>query len=87
MTMKDKQGYNHDVSKCITKIVKQAKKNDPTIEGIDFELSTIQMFGIKPIRFKTGQPIKIYRKTKSGNEKATKTFVAHSFCPFCGAKF
>jgi hypothetical protein len=85
--MKKQDGYSHNVSKCITKIVKDARKNDSTIEWIDFELSTIQMFGVKPTKFKTGQPIKIYRKTKSGNEKATKIFVTHSFCPFCGAKF
>ena len=79
--------YKHDVSKCITNIIKKARKLDPTIEWIDFELSTIQMFGETPVKYKTGQPIKICRKTKTGNEKTQKTFVAHSFCPFCGKQF
>jgi hypothetical protein len=79
--------YKHDVSDCITKIIKNAKKHDKTIEYIDFELSSLQRFGAKPMRYKTGQSIKIYRKTKTGKEKATKTFVSHNFCPFCGKEF
>lgn len=79
--------YKHDVSTCITKIIKNIKNRDKTIEDIDFELSTLQRFGAKPMRYKTGQAIKIYRKTKTGNEKVRKSFISHKFCPFCGKEF
>lgn len=79
--------YKHDVTGCLNKIIKTVKKHDASVETIEFELSSIQRFGAKPQRFKTGQPITIYRKTKSGNAKKKKTYVAHIFCPFCGQKF
>jgi hypothetical protein len=79
--------YKHDVSVCINKMTKAAKQNDQSIQNIEVELSTLQRFRAKPQRYKTGQSIKIYRKTKSGNEKSTKSFIAHNFCPFCGKEF
>lgn len=79
--------YKHDVTVCLNRIRKNAKKDDPEITFVDFECSSIQRFTARPEKFKTGQPIKIYRKTKTGNEKATKSFVPHKFCPFCGKEF
>ena len=79
--------YKHNVQTCIQKITRLAKKSDPSIASVEFDLSLITTFRSSMTKYKTGQGIKIYRKTKTGNTKTQKSFIAHTYCPFCGKKF
>lgn len=78
--------YKHDVHACLNKITALAKKNSPD-KRLEFELCNIERFGARPVRYRSGQPVRLVTKTKTGRERVRKTYIAHNFCPFCGKKF
>jgi len=79
---------NHD---CISKVRTELKEANPDLGWIRFELSTIVNTSQKERIEKTGQAIVYsYEHTKKDGTKIQKTgksFVSHSFCPFCGEKY
>lgn len=83
---------NHE--ECINAVRKQIMENQPNIKGISFEYSNIVEFknNGKIGRYKkTGQGISVRyeHKKKDGTvtEKYRKSFVGHTYCPFCGKKY
>lgn len=77
---------------CIEKVRKELIKQDDKIEYIRFQLSTISSVpSYEDEDIKTGQEIHIgYKhKRKDGTivPKERKTFVTHTYCPFCGVKY
>ena len=83
---------NHE--KCIDKIRKAIMKEQTDINYIRFDLSNIVSWDENNKRSKynkTGQRIEVgfdYKK-KDGTivKKERKSFIAHTFCPFCGKKY
>lgn len=75
---------------CISKVREKLMKQDKSLVGIRFDLSTIERSDGKGDT-KTGQRvwIRLKKKRKTGEEyiKEEKTFFTHLFCPFCGKKY
>lgn len=77
---------NH--KKCIDKVRKEVMEANPEIKHIRFKLTTIYNGKRSDI---TGQEIEITEEVtkKDGSKKMknSKSFVSHTYCPFCGKKF
>lgn len=73
---------------CISKVRTELKEQDKDATYIRFSLSTIR--GEEKDSM-TGQEIVIgYNHTKRDGmviDKPQKTFVTHTYCPFCGKKY
>lgn len=76
---------------CISKVRQSLKENDPLIGWVRFSLTTIVSMDEDNGINKTGQEIEYsyVHKKKNGEEvtKTRKSFVTHTFCPFCGEKY
>lgn len=64
---------------------------EPEVQWVRFDLSTIRDISRQDAINKTGQKIELaYKHTKRDGTVITKTqksFVTHSFCPFCGEEY
>lgn len=83
---------NHE--ECINAVRKSIMENQPNIRGISFDYSNIvelKKNGTTGAYKKTGQGVSIrYEHTKKDGstiEKYRKSFVGHTYCPFCGGKY
>lgn len=72
---------NH--SKCINNVRNEIMKADNTVTYVRFDLSTITDGNRSDI---TGQRI-FLGSEKNGKQKEEKSFISHTFCPFCGGKY
>lgn len=75
---------------CLEEIKKDICK-DSSVNYVDIDCSTITNFNKKESGYKTGQRINInYRyflKNGDSRVKNKKSFITHTFCPFCGIKY
>ena len=78
---------------CIEKVCKELMDQDSSITSLNFDLCTIRTFikGVPPSNYKTGQKFGYsFKHTKRNGEvviKSTTSFLAHTYCPFCGKKY
>jgi len=79
-----------DTHDCISKVRARLKENS-NIGWVRFSLSTIVSMDGKDKINKTGQEIEYsYTHTKKNGEQVERTrksFVTHTYCPFCGEKY
>lgn len=78
---------------CTPKIRKKLIKKDPRLVSVRFDLSNIVTWEQNKVIAKnqTGQRawLQFKHKKKNGEEtiKEEKSFITHSYCPFCGKKY
>jgi len=76
---------------CISKERKKMMDESPSINYVRFDLSRIVDMNKRNGENKTGSHIWIgyKKKNKAGVEqqKEQKTFITHTYCPFCGKKY
>lgn len=80
---------------CLKNFSSDFIKEHPSVKWVKLSLSTIRHMSNKYIEAKTGQEVTYqYEHTiKSGKRKGEvelkteKSFVTHSYCPFCGKKY
>lgn len=78
---------------CISKVRKEIMSESDSIKYVRFKLSGIRSFvnGKDVGENKTGQEIIVGhdKKKKDGTiqTKEEKTFITHTYCPFCGKKY
>lgn len=85
----------HNLEACLSKVRDEIKEGNPEITWVDIMLSNIvsldEMRTSKKKAKKTGQNIRFgYEYKKKNGEtvsKVGKSFISHSYCPFCGKKF